>query len=255
MSYNINTYFSPGRLEGRIALVTGGARGQGAAHARRLAEEGATVYATDVLDEDGHRHCEQLRAEGLDVHYRHHDVGDESQWKSIAGHVADTHGKLDILVNNAGIIDVTPLQELDLATWNRILGVNLTGAFLGMKTMSALLRKSGKASVINTASIFGPSGAVGYAAYAASKSGLIGLTRTAALEMAGDSVRVNALVPGGVSTPLNQHEKDGGVIPETPLGRRAHVTELSAAVAFLASDDASFVTGTELEVDGGFRAR
>ena len=121
--------------------------------------------------------------------------------------------------------------------------------------MLPLLRKGTCSSVVNTSSIFGRSGAVGYAAYSASKAGLLGLTRTAALELAADGIRVNALVPGGVSTPMNEREPDGGVVPETPLGRRARASELAAAVAFLVSDDANVVTGTEPVVDGGFRAR
>ncbi|ALC06917.1 hypothetical protein CDES_12865 [Corynebacterium deserti GIMN1.010] len=121
--------------------------------------------------------------------------------------------------------------------------------------MIPLLRKSDAGAVVNTSSIFGPSGAIGYSAYSASKAGMLGLTKTAALELAPDSIRVNALVPGGVATEINAGEKDGGVVPETPMGRRAHVDELAVAVAYLASDDASFVTGTELVVDGGFQAR
>jgi 3alpha(or 20beta)-hydroxysteroid dehydrogenase len=121
--------------------------------------------------------------------------------------------------------------------------------------MLPLLRRAPRAAVVNTSSIFGPSGAIGYAAYAASKAGLLGLTRTAALELAPDGIRVNALVPGGVSSPMNDAEPEGGVVPETPMGRRADPAELAAAVAYLVSDDASFVTGTELVVDGGFSTR
>ncbi|MFV0458346.1 MAG: SDR family NAD(P)-dependent oxidoreductase [Actinomycetales bacterium] len=243
------------RFHQRVALITGGARGQGAAHADRLCREGAVVYLGDVLDEEGRITEKHLRQRGHDATYLHLDVADPESWQRAHDEIAERFNRLDILVNNAGIVHVTTISEEDLAAWQRVLAVNLTGAFLGMRTMLPLLRKGRGPSVINTSSIFGPSGAIGYAAYAASKAGLLGLTRTAALEFAADGIRVNALVPGGVSTPLNEAEPDGGVIPETPMGRRADVSELAAAVAFLAGEDASFVTGTELIVDGGFRAR
>ncbi len=242
------------RLAGRVALITGGARGQGAAHALRLAEEGAIVYITDLLDDLGETEAERLRGAGLDVTYLHHDVSDADHWAAVIRAIAARSGKLDVLVNNAGIIHVTAILDEDPSAWRRLIGVNLTGAFLGIRAAVPLMKKAGKGSIINISSIFGPAGAAGYAAYGASKAGLLGLTRAAALELAPDHIRVTAICPGGVSTPMNENEKDGGVVPQTPLGRRAHVSEIAGVVAFLAGDDASFVTGTEIFVDGGFMA-
>lgn len=242
------------RFEGRSVLVTGGARGQGAAHVERFAREGAYVLAADVLDAEGEQLGATLRKDGLRVAYRHLDVTSAADWSAAVASVEAETGRLDALINNAGIIHVAPVLEEDPEAWQRILAVNLTGPLLGIQACVPLIRRSGGA-VVNVASIFGAVGAVGYAGYTASKGGLLALTQTAALELAPLGVRVNAVVPGGVSTPMNAAEKEGGVIPMTPLGRRADVTEISAAVAFLASAEASFVTGTALAVDGGFLAQ
>ena len=239
------------RLEGRVAIVTGGARGQGASHAERLAREGAAVIAVDVLDDAGEATAARLREDGLDVLYRHLDVTDPEGWRA----VADGCDRLDVLVNNAGIIHVAPLAEERLEDWNRLLAVNATGTLLGMQAAIPALRAAGGGSIVNVASVFGVTGSEGYVAYTASKAAIVAMTKTAALELAGDGIRVNAICPGGVSTPMNEQEPEGGVVPLTPLGRRAHVSEISGAVAYLASDDASFVTGTELVIDGGYLAR
>ena len=243
------------RLTGCAVLVTGGARGQGASHAHRLASEGATVWACDVLDEEGAAMATRLEAEGLDVRYRRLDVTSPEAWASVVAEVEAAHGQLDGLVNNAGVIHVTAIEDEPLEAWNGLLAVNVTGALLGVQACLPLLRRSDYASIVNVASIFGVIGAPGYAAYCASKGALLALSKVAALELAPDQIRVNAVVPGGVTTPMNENEKEGGVIPDTPLQRRAHVSEISSAVAFLLSSDASFVTGTELVVDGGYLSR
>jgi NAD(P)-dependent dehydrogenase (short-subunit alcohol dehydrogenase family) len=237
------------RLAGRRVLITGGARGQGASHAERLAREGAAVITGDVLDDAGEETAQRLRAGRLDVTYRHLDVTRADDWRAAVG------DGVDVLVNNAGIIHVNPLLEESLDAWNRLLAVNATGTLLGMQAAIPSMRERGGGSIINDASIFGVTGSEGYIAYTASKAAILAMTRTAALEHAADRIRVNAICPGGVSTPMNEDEPEGGVVPLTPLGRRAHVSEISGAVAYLASDDASFVTGTELIVDGGYLAR
>ena len=208
------------------------------------------MFACDVLHEEGRTLAQRLQGDGLDVTYRGLDVTDAAAWQALVGEI----GRVDVLVNNAGIIHVAPLSEQVRGAWDNTLAVNLTGAMLGIQAVVPEMRSRG-GSVINIASIFGVVGAPGYAAYCASKAGLIALTKVAALELAMDDIRVNVIVPGGVSTPMNEHEKEGGVIPDTPLRRRAHPSEISGAVVFLASEDASFVTGSELVVDGGYLAR
>jgi NAD(P)-dependent dehydrogenase (short-subunit alcohol dehydrogenase family) len=241
-----------GRLAGKRVLITGGARGQGAAHAERLAREGATVIACDVLDDAGEETAAGLRADGLDVTYRRLDVTSPDDWASA---IAACDGALDVLVNNAGIIHESTVAEETLAAWNRTLAVNATGTLLGMQAAIPALRARGGGSIVNIASVFGVTGSEGFGAYAASKAAIIAVTKTAALELAADGIRVNAICPGGVASPMTEHDPGGGVVPLTPQRRRAHASEISGAVAYLASEDASFVTGTELVIDGGYLAR
>ena len=209
----------------------------------------------DVLDDEGFAAAARLRDMDLDVRYMHLDVTSPDDWSAAVAELDETHGRLDVLVNNAGIIHVNPIVDERLDDWNRLLAVNATGTLLGMQAGIPLLRRAGGGAIVNVASIFGVAGAEGYIAYCASKAAIIAMTKTAALELAVDKIRVNVICPGGVSTPMNEDEPEGGVVPLTPLGRRANVAEISGLVAFLASDDAVFITGTELVIDGGYLAR
>jgi len=244
-----------GRLDGKVALISGGARGQGAAHARRLAEEGAVVITGDVLDAEGEATAAALRADGLHVRYRHLDVTSPTDWAAAVAQAVDEAGGLDVLVNNAGIVHVAPLVEERLDDFTPLLAVNVTGVLLGMQAAIPALRARGGGSIVNVSSIFGLAGASGYVAYCASKAAVVMMTKTGALEHAADGIRVNAIAPGGVRTAMNENEEGSGVVPLTPMGRRADVREITGAVLFLASEDSSFVTGTELVVDGGYLAR
>ncbi|MET0768630.1 MAG: glucose 1-dehydrogenase [Solirubrobacteraceae bacterium] len=242
------------RLAGWTALITGGARGQGAAHGRRLAEEGAAVILGDILDDAGEAHARELRAAGHDVHYLRLDVTAPADWDAAVAAAESRTGRLDVLVNNAGVVRVAPVVDESDDGWGTTLAVNATGVFYGMRAAIPALRRAGGGSIVNIASIYGPVGAPGYVAYTASKGAVIAMTKVAALEHAQDRIRVNAICPGPVRTPMSEEEGDASV-DVTPVRRRAEPEEISAAVAFLASDDAVYVTGAELAVDGGYLAR
>ncbi len=242
-----------GRLEGKIAIITGGARGQGAAHATRLASEGAAVLTGDVRDELGEEHAASLRAQGLDVTYQRLDVTSTDDWQAAIAW-ADGRGRLDVLVNNAGIVHVNPLEEETLERWNRIIAVNQTGPLLGMQAALPLMRRSGGGSIINTASVYGINGAEDYIAYCGTKGALLAMTKTAALELGKHGIRVNAIAPGAIETPILVDEPVGRMVPLTALKRRAQPEEMSSIVAFLASDDASYMTGSVLVADAGYTA-
>ena len=239
----------------RVALVTGGARGQGAAHAEALAKAGYAVVIADVRDEDGAQTAEQLRSLGLPVRYVHLDVTDETAWADTVAEIEATDGGLDVLVNNAGIIRVTRLADLDVKEWELLQTVNATSVLLGTKTAAPALARRGGGSIINIASTAAHRGAEGYGAYSASKAAILALTRAAALELAPDGTRVNSISPGGVDTPMNLDEPVGGTSSGAPLGRRAQAEEISPLVVFLAGEGASYVTGSDYLVDGGVTLR
>ncbi|MGE2732171.1 SDR family NAD(P)-dependent oxidoreductase [Mycolicibacterium vaccae] len=252
---------TPRRLVGRIALVTGGSNGQGAAHTRRLAQEGAIVYFSDIDTSAGAALEATLRAENLDVHFRKHDVSDFQAWQDILAEIDTEHGRLDILVNNAGIADIYTAEDATEESWQRIVDINQKSIFLSFKAAVPLLRKSKSASVINTSSIFGLVGADGYIAYVASKGAVTLMTKSTAITYGREGIRVNSIHPGYIATPMLEEELadlgDGAeerILATIPLGRFSSAEEISGAVAFLASDDASYITGAELLIDGGHLA-
>lgn len=240
----------------RVSLVTGAASGIGAACARRLAQEGP-VAVCDIDDARGSAVVEQIRAAAGTAEYLHLDVSQEQQWQSVVKQVLAQFSRIDVLVNNAGIPDWDPLDEESLETYMRVIEVNQVGTWLGMKHCAAALKASGAGSVVNISSIFGVSGGFGGVSpgYHSSKGAVRTLTKTAALGWAKNNVRVNSVHPGVIVTPLIDGMDRDGLIAITPLGRLGAPEEVAEAVAFLAGPASSFITGAELNVDGGFLAQ
>jgi len=218
----------------------------GAADARMLVAEGAKVVIGDILDEEGKALADEL---GESARYAHLDVTDYDQWQAAVETAVKEFGTLNVLVNNAGIVQVGPLKTLDVAKWQKVLDVNLTGAMLGIKASLEPMTAAGIGSIINVSSIEGMRGASWVHSYVSSKWGLRGLTKSAALELAPDNIRVNSIHPGFIRTPMTKHLPDNMV--SAPLGRPGTPDEVATFVVFLASDESSFATGSEFVVDGG----
>ena len=241
-----------GKLEGKVALVTGGARGIGAAIVRRLHADGARVAITDVLDDAGHALAAEL---GERTAYFHHDVGDEAEWVETLAAATARFGGLHVLVNNAGIFHPGQIADTPVRDIEQQFRVNQLGPFLGMKHGQVPLRAAGGGCIVNISSIAGQLGFPNAAAYVGTKWAVRGMTKTAALELAPAQIRVNSVHPGFIETPMlenNPPEANQAGIEATPLKRIGKPEEIAAAVAFLASADAGFVTGAELTVDGGW---
>ncbi|MFC9897007.1 glucose 1-dehydrogenase [Nocardia sp. NPDC127579] len=241
-----------GRLAGKVAMVTGGARGMGAEHVRRFVAEGAQVVFGDVLDDAGTALAAEI---GPGCHYVHHDVTSETEWAAAVSETLSRFGRLDTLVNNAGMLRFQSIADMPVQDFTTMLNVNVTGAWLGIKTVTPALAASGGGSIVNISSIEGFVGAAGLSAYSASKFALRGVTKSAARELGKHGIRVNSVHPGGIATPMTA-AAGSGVDGDTffaglPIPRWGQPAEVTEAVVFLASDAASYCTGTEVVVDGG----
>ncbi|WP_028935178.1 SDR family NAD(P)-dependent oxidoreductase [Pseudonocardia spinosispora] len=243
-----------GRFDGRVAIVTGAARGIGAATARRLAAEGAAVALLDVALDAARAVAEEITATGGRALAVHCDVGSETAWTDAVARCRAELGPVNVLVSNAFMTEVLPADEMTLESWQRQLTVNLTGSWLGVRACLADLRRPGGAVVL-TSSVHALVGLPGRSAYASAKAGLTGLARQLATEYGSAGLRVNSVLPGPVLTAAwdgVSSEEQASSAAQTVLGRLGQPEEIAAAIAFLASDDASFVTGTALIVDGGW---
>ncbi len=239
-----------GELDGRIAVVTGGARGQGASEARLFAREGATVVISDVLDEQGEK-----TASALGCQYLHLDVTSESEWESVVADTIGRHGRLDILMNNAGIFQGAQLLNTSTDLWNRTVAINQTGVFLGMRTAARAMIDAGNGgSIINTSSIAGLEGGFGATAYGATKWAVTGMTKTAAKELGKYEIRVNSIHPGVIVTDMIDHLVKGNEEKwalRQPIRRLGEPEDIAQMALFLASDRSSYCTGQAFTVDGG----
>jgi 3alpha(or 20beta)-hydroxysteroid dehydrogenase len=242
-----------GRLDDKVALITGGARGQGAAEARLFAAEGAAVVLTDVLDDEGKATADAI---GDAATYRHQDVRSEAEWTETVAAVVEEHGRLDVLVNNAGIFRVSPTAQTTEEEYREIIDINQVGTFLGMRAVIPTMVGAQAGSIVNISSVAGLMGGPGTVAYSASKWAVRGMTKVVAKEVAPFGVRVNSVHPGIIDTDMMSvlheiPEAMAAVLERVPMGRVATAEEVAKVVLFLASDDSAYCTGHEFVIDGG----
>lgn len=230
-----------------MVLISGGARGMGASHAEVLVREGARVVIGDVLDEEGHLVEQKL---GASAHFEHLDVTNPDHWDAVVAAAVTRFGRLDALVNNAGIANGGPLRGSSLSDWQQVLDVNLTGAYLGMRAVIEPMIDVGAGSIVNISSVQGLAGMAHNHAYVASKFGLRGITKSAAVELAPHNIRVNSIHPGLVHTPMSRGVTEDSM-SAIPMRRGATPGEVSTFVLFLVSDESAYATGAEFVVDGG----
>jgi len=244
-----------GRLDGKVAIVTGGARGQGGAEAALFRAEGAEVVLTDVLGDEG-----QALAADIGATFVAHDVRSEEEWAEVVRQTVERHGRIDVLVNNAGIFQRAKLLDTDVETYRRIIDVNQVGVFLGMRAVAPTMIAQGAGSIVNISSIAGLRASAGGFAYGASKFAVTGMTKSAAMELARHDIRVNSIHPGMIETDMMTEVTGGSTdrhdrfARSVPLRRPAEPDEVARLALFLASDDSSYCTGSEFVVDGGLTA-
>jgi 3alpha(or 20beta)-hydroxysteroid dehydrogenase len=243
-----------GRLDQKVALVTGAARGQGAAVARRFAAEGARVMVADVLDDAGKEVAGEIGDAAL---FRHLDVSDESDWSGAVEELAAAFGRVDVLVNNAGVLHFAPIGEHTVEDYWRVVAVNQVGAFLGMRAVAPAMTRAGGGSIVNVSSIEGLAGAPFLIAYNATKFAVRGMTKTAALELGPSGIRVNSVHPGLIDTDMTRTAAGGDVADleracrSLPIKRTGRPDDIAGVMTFLASDESAYCTGSEFVVDGG----
>ncbi len=245
-----------GRLAGKTAIITGGARAMGGATSQLFADEGAEVVIADVLADEGAALAASI---GSTAMFQKLDVSNEDNWQAVGDAAMSRFGKVDILVNNAGILIFKSILDTTLEEYERVLRVNLVGCFLGMRTIAPHMIAAGKGAIVNISSIDGMKGANSLAAYASSKWGVRGISKVAALEFGHKGIRVNSVHPGGINTPMGNPggvpiEEVNKLYTQVPMQRVGHPEEVARASLFLASDDASYINGAELIVDGGWQA-
>ena len=248
------------RLEGKVALISGGARGMGAAEARFFAREGARVAVGDLLEEEGARLESEIAEAGGDCIFIRLDVTSEESWANAVELTVSRYGRLDVLVNNAGVYQKARVEDTTLEGWDRVMAINAAGPFLGTKAAVPAMRDSGGGSIVNISSTAGLVGSLHSTAYTASKGAVRLLTKATAVQYAGDGIRANSVHPGPIDTDMlaavySDPEERRLRVSRIPMGREGTVDEVAYGVLFLASDESSFMTGSELGIDGGATAQ